>query len=106
VRPLAGRRVDIHARDASARESVGEKSLDLLRSQSTISERLPAAASTLCTQWFLMRAVVTQQSLRRSMQRERDAAVRANRNVTAVVALHERRIAAAIQQQNALFASR
>jgi hypothetical protein len=54
---------------------------------------------------FLMCAIVAKQPLGRTMNRERDAAVGANDDVAAIVALYERRVAPPIQQENALLPS-
>ena len=41
VRPLAARRVDVHARDARRRKAVGEQALDLLRAESALAHHAP-----------------------------------------------------------------
>ena len=40
VRPLAARRVDVHARDARGRKALGEQPLDLLRAQPALAHAL------------------------------------------------------------------
>ena len=52
-----------------------------------------------------MRAVVTQKPLGRAMMRQCDAAVGTDHNIAAVIALNERRVAAAVQQKNALLST-
>ena len=106
VRPLAARRVDVHARDARRREAVGEQTLHLLRPESALPQHEPLAARTRGSHRLGVQTVVADQPLRRSMIRETDRAVRTGRDVAAVGALNERRVAAPIEQENALLALR
>ena len=107
VRPLPARGVDIHARDPRGREALGQQSLDLLRAEAAPAQRRPAdtARQTACG-CLVMLAVVADQPLGRAMIGQRDGAVRAGRDVTARLALHERRVAAPVEQEDALLAAR
>jgi hypothetical protein len=90
VRPLSARSIDIHARDSRRWKPIAYEPLDLLRSETTMLERLPAAAAASCAKNLLMRAVMAKEPLGRAMQRQGDAAVGARDDVTAIVALNER----------------
>ena len=66
-------------------------------------ESFTAASSAFRAKRLLMRAVMTEQPLGRAVKSERDAAVWANDNITAVIALNKRGVPAPIQKKNALF---
>src|SRR3569832_327051 len=104
MRPLAARRVDVHAGDARRREAVGQQPLHLLRPQPALAHHRAAALRTGTGHLLGVLAIVTDEALGHAVIRETDRAVRTVRDVTARPALHERRIAAPIQEQNALFA--
>src|SRR6185312_1672009 len=102
VRPLSRRRVDIHARNPRRRKALADQTFHLLRAESAASQRCSTATIAHTLRLLLMHAVMTDQSLRRAMIRESNAAVGARRDVAAVLALHERRVATAVEQQDAL----
>src|SRR5688572_8690419 len=106
MRPLPCRGVDVHAGHARGRKTVAQKTLDLLRAQSSASQRIAVATSAARGRLLLVQAVVADQALGCPMVRERDRAVRTGRDLSALIALHESRVPAAIQQQDALLAAR
>src|SRR6185437_3044600 len=92
VRPLAARRVDVHARDARARKAVGEESLHLLGAESALPQQYALAARADGSRRFRMPAIVADEPLRRAMIRQRDRAIGTRRDVAALSTLDERRI--------------
>ena len=104
VRPLPARRIHVHACDARGGEALGEEPLHLLRSQPTLSQQRSVAARAALPTRLGVPAVVADQALGCPMIGETDRAVGAGGNVAAVAALHERRVAPAIQEENALLA--
>src|SRR5262249_6422924 len=103
VRPFAARRVNVHSRDSRRRKSISEQALDLLRAKSALAQHRAGATRTSARQLLGVPAVVTDETLGRSVIREADRAVRTGCDEAARLALHERRVPASIEQQNALF---
>ena len=106
VGPLATRGIHVHARDARRRVPLREEALHLLRSEAALPERPATAAGAESLRRFGVQAIVAHQALRRAVIRERDAAIGACRDVAAVAALHRARVAAPVQQEDALLAGR
>src|SRR6185503_13999004 len=104
--PLPRRSVDVHSGHAGGGETVAQETLDLLCAQPAASQRIAIAASAARGRLLLVQAVVADQPLGCAMVRERDAAVRARRDRSTLIALHECRVPSAIQQQDALLAAR
>ena len=102
VRPFAARRVHVHARDVRRRKPVGQQPLDLLCAEPALPHHRARTARTGARQLLGVPAIVTDEPFRRSMIGEADRAVGARRDEPARLALHERRVASAIQQQDAL----
>src|SRR5215471_13909576 len=103
MRPLAARRVDVHARDARRRKAVREKALHLLRPEPALPQHDAFAARALRPLRFRMLAVVADEPLGRAMVREADRTVRTRRDVATLRALDKCRVAAAVEKQNCLF---
>src|SRR5688500_4101267 len=106
MRPLAARRIDVHPREARRWKSLGEQPLHLLRAESALPESDRAAAHAGEARLLLMQAVRADEPLRLPVIGQRDGAVRARHYVSAAGALHEARVTAPIQKQNALLAAR
>src|SRR6266487_4045730 len=102
MRPFPRGRVDVHAGDRRGRKSVQEKTLDLLRAEPALLQCATSALAAHGTQRLLVTTVMAKESLRRAMVRQRDAAVRTHHDIAAFTALHERRIAAPVEEQDAL----
>ena len=90
VGPFAAGRIDIHPRDAGFGKALGEHTLHLLRAESASAHRVGRTLWAHGGHRLLMLAVMTHENFRHTVVRERDAAVRAHRHITARVALHER----------------
>src|SRR5439155_13838206 len=88
-----------------SRHALGENALDLLRAEPALAQHHTAALTALRAQLLRVLAVMTHEPLGRAVIREGDAAVRAHFDGAAARALNERRIAAAIEQQDRLLFS-
>ena len=104
MRPLAAGGVHVHARNARTRIVLAEHPLHLLRAQPSLAQPRSPAARAGDVQRFRMLAVVTHEPLGRAVMREADAAVGTDGHVAAGAALHERRVAASVQQEDTLLA--
>src|SRR5258706_5472760 len=102
VRPLAARGIEVQPGYARRRKPLGQKPLDLLSAEAALPEIPAPAARTIWPRIFLMETIVADQALWISMVGQRDAAVRTRRHRAAVDALDERRVAAAVEQEDAL----
>src|SRR2546423_1879151 len=102
VRPFSARGIEVHSRYSRRGKSLGQKPLYLLRSQTALLQIPAAAARTIGPRIFLVQAVVADETLGVPVVRERDAAVGTRRHRTAVDALHERRVTAPVEEQDAL----
>src|SRR5262245_25240135 len=102
MRPLTRCRIHVHARDLRTRKAFSQQSLHLLRAESTLAHERPTAAFAAIARRLRVLTVVADEALGRAVVRQADRAVGAARNVAAGTALYERRVAAPIEQQNAL----
>src|SRR6202008_758285 len=100
--PLPACRVDIHPSYTRPRESLAKQTLDLLRAEAALLEIPPAATGAIAPRISLWQPVVADQPLRIPVVRQGNAAMRARCHRAAVNALDERRVAASIEQQDAL----
>ena len=105
VRPLARRRVEIHACDSRAGIAHPEEMLELLRTQTAQALGLVTADQAGTRYSVFVAAVVAAHRGRSLMHRESDGAPGTSRHVAARRTLHERRKSAAVEQQNHLFAA-
>jgi hypothetical protein len=102
VRPLPGGRVDVHPGDARGREGLADGPLDLLGADAPEADVLRAAAGAAVGRVLLVEAVVAGQPRAAAVVGQGDVAVRAVPDLAALAALHEGRVAAAVQQQDGL----
>ena len=104
---LALHRVGVHAPDARVREKFHEGFLDFLRAHTGVADGRVFAFRIRARGGHGVHesANVAAELLFRAMIREREAAIRALRDVTAFRALQRRRIAAPVQKQNRLLAA-
>jgi hypothetical protein len=105
VRPFSTRRVEIHSGNRRRRKPIGEQTLYLLGSQSPLAKRASSALLAHLARRFLMTTVVAEKPLRRAVNGEGDAAIGTCHDRRTFAAEHERRIAASIEEQNALLAT-
>ena len=89
VSPFPAGGVEVHSRNPSRRESLGEKPLHLLGAETPLLQIPPATTRTIGSRIFLVQAVVADEPLWVSVVRERDAAVRTGCYRAAVNALDE-----------------
>src|SRR5690606_23861485 len=104
VRPLAGGRVHVHARDARGGERLDHGALDLLgpdAAERQVAGRAPGARDR---RRLLVETVVAHEPAPAAVVGERDVALPASPHVPAVPALDEGRVAAPVEQQDDLLA--
>ena len=103
VRPLGGRRVQIHPRDPGGREGLAEPLLHLLRADSRVGDA--GLALIAVNRWlFPEAAVVADEAPLPAMVGERDVAVLTAPDLSAVLALNESGETAPVQKHDALLA--
>src|SRR5277367_2550678 len=102
---LALHRVGVHALDARLGKKFRERLLDFLRARAGKTDRGIFAFRANQRNFFDVAANVAGEFLFLPVKREREAAIRAIANVTALRALQRSRVAAPVQKQNCLFAA-
>ena len=105
VGPFAGGGVDVHAGDAGTGEAFAQEAFDLLGAESALAEGGATALPAGGLGEFLVHAIVADQALGGFVVGEGDAAVGAGGGGAARFALHEGGVAAAIEEEDALFAA-
>ena len=104
VRTLRARRVHVHAKDARGGEELRDPPFHLFGTDAGVGELRLFAGPAPVRDTLLVHAVVTDEAGARPVEGERDVARRAAPHQPAARALEERRVAAPVEEQDALFA--
>src|SRR5258707_15889901 len=103
VGPFSAGRIHIHTGDPCVGKTLAQQTFHLLRAEAALTQSLSAATNARELKGLDVLTIVTHELFRRAVIREADAAVGTHGHVAAGTALDERRVAAAIQQEDALF---